>query len=144
MPFIRGRYHMNPTVGAALEAAREAEAALLALEQRAKENRGGSEVGSDDSDACGETGDGTQSPSGDGPVHRVEIEATEVVPPHSGRAARGFVTRVHRAATTPNGNASAGHGARTSPPETHVFSDHNDLMDFLGGELAKGQPKDSE
>ncbi len=32
MPFIRGRYHINAIAGEALEAAREAEAALLALE----------------------------------------------------------------------------------------------------------------
>ncbi len=30
MPYIRGRYYMNPVVGDALEAAREAEAALQA------------------------------------------------------------------------------------------------------------------
>ncbi|HEY4950575.1 MAG TPA: hypothetical protein VIH88_09600 [Candidatus Acidoferrales bacterium] len=32
MPFIRGRYHINAIAGEALEAAREAEAVLLALE----------------------------------------------------------------------------------------------------------------
>jgi hypothetical protein len=142
MPFIRGRYHVNPIMGAALEAAREAEAALLALEQHAREQRGNDE--DTDSDACSESGDGTGSSSGTGPVHRVEIEAAEVVPSHSGRAARGFVARVHRAGTPANGNAGAARGPLTSPPETHVFSDHHDLVNFLGGELAKGQPGGSE
>ena len=40
MPYIRGRYYMNPVVGDALEAAREAEAALQALEHAAKVARG--------------------------------------------------------------------------------------------------------
>jgi hypothetical protein len=141
MPFIRGRYHINPTMGEALEAAREAEAALLALEQQARAQRAN---GSDlDSDGEGESDDGTEStPSagaGTGPVHHVEIEAAEVVPSHSGRAARGFVARVHRSGTTGNGNAGATRGALTPPPETHVFSDHRDLVNFLGAELAKGQ-----
>ena len=35
MPFIRGRYHINAIAGEALEAAREAEAALLALQHDA-------------------------------------------------------------------------------------------------------------
>ncbi|HEX4074607.1 MAG TPA: hypothetical protein VHX49_04330 [Candidatus Acidoferrales bacterium] len=138
---------MNPTMGAALEAAREAEAALLALEEHARGQRGNN--GDGDSDACAESGDGTESTTsgpeaGTGPVHRVEIEAAEVVPSHSGRAARGFVARVHRAATTADGGTGVARGALTSPPETHVFSDHRDLVNFLGGELAKGQPGGSE
>ena len=40
MPFINGRYHVNPAMGQALEAAREAEAALLALQQQARRNSG--------------------------------------------------------------------------------------------------------
>lgn len=88
MPFIQGRYHMNPAAGQALEAAREAEAAMLALEQATKE----------EGNAEGEkSGDESTSPDdAKGPVHRIEIEASEVVPPHSGRAERGFVARVHR------------------------------------------------
>jgi len=74
MPFIRGRYHVNPIMGAALEAA-------------------------------------------------------ETLPNHTGRASRGFVARVHR--------ASAASPAAASPPETHVFSDHRDLVNFLRDELAK-------
>ena len=46
MPYIRGRYYMNPVVGDALEAAREAEAALQALEHAAKVARG--DTGDDD------------------------------------------------------------------------------------------------
>ena len=140
MPFIRGRYHINPTMGEALEAAREAEAALLALEQQARAQRASGD--DPDSDGDGESDDGTESTGpagpGAGPVHRVEIEAAAVVPSHSGRAARGFVARVHRTGTSGSGNASATQGELTSPPETHVFSDHRDLVNFLGTELAKG------
>ncbi len=49
MPYIRGRYYMNPVVGDALEAAREAEAALQALEHAAKVARG--DTGEDDAGA---------------------------------------------------------------------------------------------
>ncbi|MGC2416165.1 MAG: hypothetical protein WA434_00370 [Candidatus Acidiferrales bacterium] len=137
MPFIRGRYHINPTMGEALEAAREAEAALLALEQQARAQR----ASGSDSDGDGESDDGTESAApagpGTGPVHRVEIEAAAVVPSHSGRAARGFVARVHRSGTAQSGTGSATRGALTSAPETHVFSDHRDLVNFLGDALAK-------
>jgi len=138
MPFIRGRYHLNPTMGEALEAAREAEAALLALEQRAREQRANS--GDPDSDGDSECENGAESTAAlaPGPVHRVEIEAAAVVPSHSGRAARGFVARVHRSGTADENTGGSG-GRLTSPPETHVFSDHRDLVNFLGDELAKGQ-----
>ena len=157
MPFIRGRYHLNPIVGAALEAAREADDALRA--QRESER---SDTGSDNPSKPG------APPTAEGPIHRVEIEAAEVVPPHSGRAQRGFIARVHRtdAAGLPNGPAGdkfasskpvisffghtssddANSGGAASPvrtvissskPETHVFSDHHDLVDFLRWELEK-------
>jgi hypothetical protein len=134
MPFIRGRYHINPTMGEALEAAREAEAALLALEQEARAHRA-------DSDGDGGSDDDTDlTPgTGTGPVHRIEIEAAAIVPSHSGRAARGFVARVHRSGTPANGNGNATDHELTSPPETHAFSDHRDLVNFLGDELGKGQ-----
>ncbi|MGA3294356.1 MAG: hypothetical protein ABSE45_10295 [Candidatus Acidiferrales bacterium] len=126
MPFIRGRYHINPTMGEALEAAREAEAALLALEQQAQRNRANADVDSaDNSNAADDDNAAPNATSGTGPIHRVEIDATEVTPGSSNRAARGFVARIHR---TP---------ATASPPETHVFSDHRDLVDFLRGELAR-------
>jgi hypothetical protein len=189
MPYIRGRYYMNPVVGDALEAAREAEAALQALEHAAKVARG--ETGEED-DASGisssasggsVSGSGANSnsdayaKSAPGPIHRVEIEAAELVPSHSGRAQRGFVARIHRrangnAANTAqdslpgrsnspsssiangNANASASPFARNSPsdsmrpdatrqsamhpaPETHVFSNHNDLTNFLHDQFAE-------
>ena len=137
MPFIRGRYHMNPTMGQALEAAREAEAALLALEQQAREQR--TSTDDPDSDGDAEPDDAESAGAGTpGPVHRVEIEAAAVVPSHSGHATRGFVARVHRSGTA---DESKGRGGctSTSSPETHVFSDHRDLVNFLGDDLAKGQ-----
>lgn len=134
MPFIRGRYHMNPIAGQALEAAREAEAARLAeADQHAQANTQGS--GADDyENGSGKTAD-------QGPIHRVEIEAAEMVPSHSGRAERGFVARVHRripgnpAADFQRGEfPSSAHAARA---ETHVFSNHQDLVDFLHHEFSK-------
>jgi hypothetical protein len=171
MPYIRGRYYMNPVVGDALEAAREAEAALQALEHAAKVARGDTgeedDAGGASSSANGgsnASGSGANSnsdayaKSAPGPIHRVEIEAAELVPAHSGRAQRGFVARIHRHA---NGNANSPsssitngianaeasapasqfarnsmpsasrQGAMHPAPETHVFSNHNDLTNFL-------------
>ena len=91
MPFIRGRYHINAVAGEALEAAREAEAALLALQhdaQSAEQN------GSDASDKEGAGNGAGGAAHARGPIHRVEIEAAEMVPAHSGRGERGFVARV--------------------------------------------------
>jgi hypothetical protein len=103
MPFIRGRYHINPVAGAALEAARDAEAALLALQHEAEEADPDAESIDDDFP------DGNRlASSAPGPIHRVEIEAAELVPAHSGRAAKGFVARVHRAAPANGAGASSG------------------------------------
>lgn len=147
MPFIRGRYHINPIMGEALEAAREAEAALLALEQRAQNDRQQADQdeddASDDSDDSADSSSGAKS--GARPIHRVEIEAAELVPSHSGRAARGFVARVHRQALpssdSANPDSDGGFPLRPSTDapascDTHVFASHNDLIDFLRNQLA--------
>jgi hypothetical protein len=154
MPFIRGRYHINPVAGAALEAARDAEAALLALQHEAEE--ADPDAASTDDDFP----DGNRlATNSSGPIHRVEIEAAEMVPAHSGRAERGFVARVHRGVPATGGGASSGapsggyrgHAASaprhagtdylartaTHQPETHVFADHRDLVSFLRDEFAK-------
>ena len=183
MPYIRGRYYMNPVVGDALEAAREAEAALQALEHAAKVARG--DTGEEDDAASSSGGDGNASgssasgssansssnaKSAPGPIHRVEIEAAELVPAHSGRAQRGFVARIHRrangnaanapaqdsfpgrsnsqsssiangsasgSASPPARNSSSSQGAMHPAPETHVFSNHNDLTNFLHDQFAE-------
>jgi hypothetical protein len=139
MPFIRGRYHINPVAGQALEAAREAEAALLAQQHQAN-NRA-----EDQGDGFAYDDATPQPEAGKGPIHRVEIEAAELVPSHSGRAQSGFVARVqrHPAGNSPSGSGSAGaesSGGASAPslrPETHVFSDHHDLVSFLRDEFAK-------
>jgi hypothetical protein len=168
MPFIRGRYHITAVAGEALEAAREAEAALLTLEHEA------GQVGGYRDDEGDEGEEDSASDSGKGPIHRVEIEAAELVPSHSGRAQRGFVAHVHREAVQPeqggrgfvqsaaNGNfIESGDGLRAkfaslrSPragqvptagnaarPETHVFADHRDLVSFLRDEFAKSCERD--
>ena len=107
MPFINGRYHMNPTMGEALEAAREAQAALLAEQQAAR-------------DAHGDGSDDAEQGTGAAPIHRIEIDSAAVLPRAAGRAARAFTARVHRG------------GA----PETHVFASHGDLLAFLRDVLA--------
>lgn len=124
MPFINGRYHVNPTMGTALEAAREAEAAMLALQDHAQRDDTGDSV-------ADSTDDSTHAAA---PVHHVEIEATEIVPSHSGRAARGFVARIHRSLPQSSANGSPSPVAK---PETHVFSNHGDLINFLHDELSK-------
>ena len=163
MPFIRGRYHINPVMGQALEAARQAEAALAALEQRARQNsasdQSGDQLGNhsgDDSgaDSYGDDATGFRSAQGalaKGPVHRVEIEAAAIVPNHSGKGQRGFVARIHHAPPIPNvpaGTTSDADGdtddwrdpgsssAAAPAPEIHVFADHGDLIDFLRDALA--------
>lgn len=135
MPFINGRYYINPVMGEALEAAREAEAALAALENRAHEDAGPGNEAADDSEA---------NTKQDGPIRRVEIEAAEMVPAHSGRAARGFVARVHRQAAkrAPSSESSASsRGSAAAHAETHVFSDHRDLVSFLRDELGRDEQK---
>ena len=153
MPFIRGRYHINAVAGEALEAAREAEAALLALQH--------------DAESAGDfanDGNATHASYAKAPIHRVEIEAAETVPAHTGRAQRGYVARIHRAIISPDvapddefasdaapNTASAASrrpgtdnlarvasaSASTSAPETHVFAHHADLVNFLRNEFAR-------
>jgi hypothetical protein len=150
MPFIRGRYHINPIMGEALEAAREAEAALLALEQEAQQSRQSGEYspGDADDDFGPGLGEGPRG-SGEGPIHRVEIEAAEVVPAHSGRATRGYIARVHRGESTaaqdkwlgarPRGGPDDARGTEGAEKgtETHVFSNHRELTDYLHAQLGK-------
>ena len=164
MPFINGRYHMNPAMGQALEDARSAAEELLASEDASHS------LPDDDST------DRSESADAKGPIHHVEIEAAEVLPSSTGRATHGFVARVHRAPalggrsfssdittgraassslpqavaqTGPSGRRLVEPGesvssqrqfasAHPSPtrPETHVFTNHRDLLDFLRAELA--------
>ena len=150
MPFIRGRYHNNPIAGEALEAARAAEAALSELEQEADNalaDSAGAE-GDDGGDGDDEFCDGASQ--GDaGPIHRVEIEAAELVPSHSGRAQRGFVAHVHRegagapgmrggiASSSPSLPGEYPASAHAPRPQAHVFAGHRDLISFLRDEFAK-------
>jgi hypothetical protein len=162
MPFIRGRYHINPIMGEALEAARDAEAALLALKQNARRN-GSATPGYDSNhqggdDSAADAGDYARTSAVKGPVHRVEIEAAEMVPSHSGRGQRGYAMRLHR---LPPQNTDAGsdfddgsdsnadsYGSASRFPsryvapagaaqsDTHIFANPDDMLDFLRAELA--------
>ena len=160
MPFIRGRYHINPILGEALEAARDAEAALLALKQSGRRNGGGAPGYDSGYQSGDQSGNDSDDQTGDakGPVHRVEIEAAEMVPSHSGRAQRGYAMRLHRL-PVPNTDAGSdfddgsdsganSYGSASRLPsrnalptgsaqsDTHIFSNPDDLLDFLRNELA--------
>lgn len=161
MPFISGRYYANALAGHAIEAAREAEAALHALKKKngvriPSSAPGGADSGPPRGEADDEAGfhNETDADSGDmkhlgpTPIHRVEIEAAELVPSHTGRAQRGFVARVHREPVPAANTASGSATSHTLPagqlpsrgyapkPETHVFAGHSDLLDFLKNELS--------
>jgi hypothetical protein len=139
MPFVKGRYYMNRVLGEALEGAREAEAALAALQAQEQDGDGGAA-----SEKKGKER---------GPIQRLEIETAEMVPAHSGRGEAGYVARVHRkgvaarsAAEDDDGFASeesaqGQSGARRAGEqphvETHAFNNHHDLVSFLRDELAK-------
>lgn len=144
MPFINGRYYINPTVGAAIEAARTAEEAMRSHNSASPPEPGRGSSADRDADPWGEGDEPTPAADERGPVHRVEIEAAEVVPGSTGRATRGFVARVHRrAAIAASAAPDAGDGRHAGAnsvalrPETHAFTDHRDLLDFLAGELSK-------
>ena len=124
MPFINGRYHLNPIMGAALEAAREAEAAMLASHDQAHR---------DASDSTGASA--PDASAAKAPVHRVEIESSELVPSNSGRATSGFIARIHR--SQPQSSAASHAPQMHAKPETHVFSNHGDLLNFLHDALSK-------
>ena len=113
MPIINGKFYMNPAAGSALERARAADAT----------NSAGSSTAAPSS-AASRDSQGRFVPPG--PIHRVEIDATD----------GGFVANVHR---KPQGlPQSVGQpGGQPPPPTTHVFADHNDLAQFLLGELSK-------
>ena len=177
MPFIRGRYHVNPIMGEALEAAREAEAAMLALERGSRDGHDGANHANDQADgfASPHPGEHATDRAASAPIHRVEIEAAEQEGPpwpregtHGrsvepgisnprGRTERGFIARVHRGPVASALGDSAGAasnltsrpglpshqeglpGRRQGEPgrsETHVFSNHRDLLNFLHDELA--------
>ena len=116
MPFVAGRYYANPSFGKGVEQARAADT-----------DDGG--AASDDEDLIG----GAPRDGGKGAVHRIVIEATEVVPAHTGRAQSGFVAHVHRAAGPSRTNGLPSQSE--TRPETHVFTDHKDVADFVSGAL---------
>ena len=83
MPFIGGRYYANALVGHAIEAAREAEAALQALKQKNKGKTNADGAAGYDAGGGGEDESANTMNRGKPPIHRVEIEAAELVPSHS-------------------------------------------------------------
>jgi len=158
MPMIRGRYYMNPTVGAAIENARSLGSATQLGD------------GPDDSFTDDGAHDSPEQGTDAAPataIHRVEIEVAET--PNASRpgsrASRGYVARIHRevidAAPAGAGNVRSAFsvpsnapgipqrsGAQVAPgfvprgvfapaPETHVFTSPGDLVNFLRDALAE-------
>lgn len=112
MPMIHGRYYMNPAMGAAVERARAAEEAP---EDGAN--------GQSQRDAHGRF-------VAPGAVHHVEIEVAD----------GGYLARLHRHPQGGHESAplpSPGDGGLPPRPSSHVFTDHNDLVEFLRDELGK-------
>ncbi len=158
MPMIRGRYYMNPAMGAAIENTRS-------LADATQLGDGPNDPFTED-DASHSAGQG----SGDAPataIHRVEIEIS-AAPDGSrsgSRSSRGYVAHIHREIidAAPNGASSvrsafdvpsntpgiAAHsGSQSAPgfvprgvfapaPETHVFTTPGDLVNFLRDALAE-------
>ena len=122
MPFVRGRYYVNPMAGEALEAALDFESQLFASRgtnrrneaQRDKESIDVSEKGS---------------------IRRIEIETAELVPSQAGSAEKGYVIRIHRQSPIDSGASerSSGRG------EAQVFYDKATLLDFLNTEFGKDE-----
>src|SRR5215472_9768607 len=127
MPFINGRFYINPAAGRAIEAARQAE---LYNDQGGDgyDDQDEYDYGDDDGYSSSDSDNGQDG----GPIQHVEIEAGQQVPSQSGRAQHGFVARVHR-------SRSAGRGLGKVPAkaETHVFTVAEDLVNFLRNEFAK-------
>jgi hypothetical protein len=154
MPMIRGRYYMNPAMGAAIESAR-----ALGDATQVGDGPQDSFTAGDDGDSAGQ-GTGA-APAGS--IHRVEIEIAQA--PAGGRSSRGYVARVHREtiegapagahdirgalgvpSATPGIPASSAaqsapgfvpRGVFASAPESHVFAHAGDLVNFLREALAE-------
>jgi len=116
MPMIQGRYYMNPAMGAAVERARAAEEAPA------------SEDGAD--------GEPQRDAHGrfvaPGAVHHIEIEVAD----------GGYLARLHRHPQSSHESApvpSPRDGGLPPRPSSHVFTDHNDLLEFLRDALEKQQ-----
>lgn len=138
MPVVGGRYYINRVLGEALEGAREAEAALEAL----REKKDGQE---------------NAPRAARGPIQRVEIDAADLVPAHSGRGKRGYVARIHRKPISSAGalkpddefagaaasRRASGQEANEPGVETHLFEHHADLVDFLRDQLKQDQREQS-
>jgi hypothetical protein len=161
MPMINGRFYMNPGLGTALERARaQATAAPMARGGEIEIDH----AAPDGNTAASEPG--TTAPSGRDeeqfagpahPVHRVEIEAAngkflaKLLRQHPGPAGANADAS---AATGGSGfggdlgSGSMGHaggaasvtrqaGLATPHEELHVFSHHQDLLNFLKQELER-------
>ena len=127
MPFINGRYHVNPIMGEALEAAREADPrssrcssgrrAIPAIHPATPLAKI-----ADPDDPASARPRARADPSRRDRRHPARASNT-------GHATRGFVARVHRA---PGVSAASPAPA----PETQVFADHGDLANFLRDALS--------
>jgi len=157
MPFIRGRYHINAIAGEALEAAHEAEAAPPALEHDA--TQADSDDGGDESASGSGKGPihrveieaAEVAPARSGRAQRgfvAHVHREAILPDQSGR---GFVQSAASGDSIGSGDVPGARFAslrspqagqvptagNASRPETHVFADHRDLVNFLRDQFAK-------
>lgn len=146
MPMIRGRYYINPAMGAALERARSLNDENFPNGDH-EDSHDASRSAEDDSrrTARGRHGRG-QSDERDsrGSIHRIEIECAQMGQNGPGRSQHGYVAHVHRTPHLGADHVSARPGELPtgvfpSRATAHVFADHNDLADFLREELGNEQ-----
>ncbi len=141
MPMIRGRYYINPAVGEALEQARSLGEGNFQNQEVQYEN--GPEEPAHDEGGRFRRGHSDERDAHHGPIHRVEIERAELGSNAGGRGSGGFLARVHRQASShshDDGYPGEVRPAAFPPrPSVHVFTDHNDLADFLRNELSREQ-----
>ncbi len=143
MPMIRGRYYINPAMGAALERARS-----LNEETFPDGDQEGSHTARHDAESDSDRTERARRGRGQsderdsrGSIHRIEIECAQIGQNGPGRSQHGYVAHVHRAPHLGADHVSARPGELPTgvfPPRAtaHAFANHNDLADFLRDELA--------
>jgi hypothetical protein len=141
MPFVRGRFYMNPAMGEALEEARARAEEGNAAHGSEEESTGHDSSKGQERDGHGRFRPGRHGEAPEpGPVHRMEIEHAE----------GGFVTRVHRApqegahdAREAGDESGANRAMHCGNHSTHVFTNAHELAEFVREELSrhhKGSP----
>jgi hypothetical protein len=141
MPMIHGRYYINPAMGAALERARSLNEENFPEGdgEGPRATRRDTEYDSDRAPRGRLARGHSDEHDSGGSIHRIEIECAQLGHDGSG-SHRGYVAHLHRAPHLGADHVSARPGQLPTGvfpprPTAHVFTDHNDLADFLREEL---------